>query len=61
MIYIYIYITHTSLNVTDKGPPMVHPSICLQNLLLKVKITSVACFINNLLKISLEHICGSVL
>ena len=55
---IYIYI---SLSVTDKGPPMVHPSICLQNLFLKVKVTSIASFINNLLKISLEHICGSAL
>ena len=38
-ISIYIYI---SLNVTDKGPTKVHPSICLQNLLLEVKFTSVA-------------------
>ena len=33
------------LSVTDKGPPMVHLSICLQNTLLKVKVTSVASFI----------------
>ena len=52
-------IIYISLSVTDKGPPMVYPSICLQNLLLKVKVTSVRSFINNLLKISLEHICGS--
>ena len=58
-IYIYIYI-YISLSVTDKGPPMVHPLICLQNLLLKVKVTSVASFINNPLKISLKLICGSV-
>ena len=43
-IYIYIYI-YILLSVTDKGPPMVHPSICLQNTLLKVKVTSVASFI----------------
>ena len=48
-----------SLSVTDKGPPMVHPSICLQNLLLKVKITSATSFINNPLKIRLENIYGS--
>ena len=49
-VYICMYI---SLSVTDKGPLMVHPSICLQKFLLKVKVTSVASFINNLLKISL--------
>ena len=44
---------------TNKDPHLVHPSICLQNLLLEVKATPVASFINNLLRISLEHICGS--
>ena len=49
-MYVCMYI---SLSVTDKGPLMAHPSICLQKFLLKVKVTSVASFINNLLKISL--------
>ena len=52
-------IPYMSLSVTEKGPHMVHLSICLQNLLLKKKVTSVASFINNLLKINLEQICAS--
>ena len=49
------------LSVTGKVLPMVHPLISLQTLLLKVKVNSVASFFTNPLKISLEHICGSVL
>ena len=60
-IYIYIYIHIYILSVTGKVLPMVHPLISLQTLLLKVKVNSVASFFTNPLKISLEHICGSVL
>ena len=52
-IYIFIY--------ADNRPTMIHSSICLQSLFLKVKVTSAAGFINNLLNISLKHICGSIL
>ena len=52
--------SYVSLSVTDKTPPMVYLSICLQNFSLK-QVISVADFINNLLRISLEHFCGSTL
>ena len=45
-----------SLKVTDCGPPVVQPSTCFKNLLLNLKVHSVASFINNLLKISFEQI-----
>ena len=60
-MYIYIYIYIYILSVTGKVLPMVNPLISLQTLLLKVKVNSVASFLTNPLKISLEHICGSVL
>ena len=45
-----------SLKVTDSGPPIVQPSTCFKNLLLNLKVLSVASFINNLLKISFGQI-----
>ena len=45
-----------SLKVTDSGPPIVQPSTCFKNLLLNLKVYSVASFINNLLKISFEQL-----
>ena len=50
-----------SLKITDCGLPMVQPSTCLKNLLLNLKIDSVASFINNLLKISFEQIAVNFL
>ena len=45
-----------SLKVTDSGPPIVQPSTCLKNLLLNLKLHTVASFTNNLLKINFEQI-----
>ena len=45
-----------SLKVTDSGPPIVQPSTCFKNLLLNLKVHSVASFVNNHLKISFEQI-----
>ena len=45
-----------SLKVKDSGPPIVQPSTCFKNLLLNLKVHSVASYINNLLKISFEQI-----
>ena len=45
-----------SLKVTDSGPPIVQSSTCVNNLLLNLKLHSVASFINNLLKVCFEHI-----
>ena len=44
-----------SLKVADSGPSIVQPSTYLKNLLLNLKVHSVASFINNLLKISFEQ------
>ena len=44
-----------SHSVTNKDPPLIHSSVCLQNLLLKVKVTSVVSFINNVLRIGTYH------
>ena len=41
-----------SLNVTDNGPRIAHPSACLKKLLFIVNITSVANFNNKHLKMS---------
>ena len=46
-----------SLKVTDSCSPIVQPSTYFKNLLLNLKVRSVASFINNLLKISFEQIC----
>ena len=43
-----------SPKVTNGGLPIVQPSTCLTDPLLNIKVHSVASFINNLLKISLE-------
>ena len=45
-----------SLKATDSGPPIVKPSTCFKNLLLNLKVHSVASFINNFLKVSFEQI-----
>ena len=45
-----------SLNVTNNGPPIVHPSVCWQKLLFLVNVTSVTNFNNKRLKISFEQI-----
>ena len=45
-----------SPKLTNSGLPIVQPSTCLKNLLLNLKVHSVASFINNLLKISFEEI-----
>ena len=49
-----------SLKVTDSDPPIVQPSTCFKNLLLNLKVHSVASFIN-LLKMSFEQIGVSFL
>ena len=43
-----------SLKVTDSGPPIAQPSTCFKNLLLNLKVHSVASFTNNVLKISFK-------
>ena len=45
-----------SLKVTDSCPPIAQLSTCFTNLLLNLKLHSVASFINNLPKISFEQI-----
>ena len=45
-----------ALKVTDSGLPIVQPSTCFKNLLLNLKVHSVASFINNVVKISFEQI-----
>ena len=45
-----------SLNVTDNGPPIAHPSVCLKKLLFMINVTSVATFNNKRLKMSFEQI-----
>ena len=44
-----------SLKLTDSVPPIVQPSTCFKNLLLNLKVYSVASFIDNLLKTSFEQ------
>ena len=44
-----------SLKVTNSGPPIVKPSIFKKNLLVNLKLRSVASFTNNLLKINFEQ------
>ena len=41
-----------SLNVTDNGPPIAHPCVCLKKLLFMVNVTSLANSNNKRLKIS---------
>ena len=39
-----------SLKVTNSGPPIWKPSTCFEDMLLNLKVHSVASFFNNLLK-----------
>ena len=47
---------YISLNVTERGPPKAQPSVCMQNLLLNVKVTSVYNLISKRLNINSLHI-----
>ena len=44
-----------SLSVTDNGPPIAHPSVCLKKLFI-VNVTSVGNFNNKRLKMSFVQI-----
>ena len=50
-----------SLNVTDNGPHIVHPSVCLKELFFLVNVTSVPNFNNKLLNklVSISFYCIS--
>ena len=45
-----------SLNVAERGPPIEQPSVCLQSLLLNVKVTSADNLISKHLNINSLHL-----
>ena len=50
-----------SYNVTERGPTIAHPCVCLKNFEFSQNYFSVVIFSSNLRKITLLHIIGSLL
>ena len=57
----YILTIQIADNVTERGPPIAHPSVCLKNFEFSSNEFLVVIFSSNLRKINLLHVVGSLL